>query len=260
LLTHTHRLVSDCGFQYPYAVILRSSFFKPAVEAAACQMTRSEALPFPCPDFVCPVDAIRLGYPWIEMSDYRADANARNGFAPVAMTQSPPPGSIFRYDSTIPYTIVATDAANRTESCTSQVLVPPLTACGTVQLTVAAAGQQQQQGGGGASRIRAPFVPVSTRTIIVATVYKMKGILQSRLRGRGAATARLTKGGDKLTGGIRFRGNKTEGSLNSLAVEEPFTYYNASEALQVDLQVRDNANPANNVARFDVYCQEVLGE
>lgn len=214
-------------------------------------MSRSDDLPFPCPDFVCPVDVTQLGYPWIQMSDYRPDAKSRNGFMPVLLTQSPPPGSIFRFDSTVSYTITAIDASNRTESCTARVFVPPLTVCGTVELNVTERGS---------SRIQAPFVPLSNRTIIVATVYKMKGRLENGLRGGGSATARLTKGSDKLNGAIRFRGNKTEGSLNNLVVKEPFTYYNASRALQVDLQVTDNANPDTNVARFDVYCQEALGE
>jgi hypothetical protein len=242
---------SGCGLPNPPLVLtLRSYAFKEAVERTACQMSRSADPPFRCPDFTCPVDLTQFGYPWIEMPDHRPGAVARNGFEPVSMTQFPPPGAIHRYGSTIPYTVTGVDATNRTESCAAAVYVPPLTACGTVNLNVT--------GGVGSSNRRAPFVQYPNRTLSIATAYKMKGILSRRLRGSGTATARLYKGGDKQNGAITFRGNQTKGALNNVMVTANFNFLNVSRALQVDLQVRNNANAGPNLARFDVYCQVAL--
>jgi hypothetical protein len=216
------------------------------VERAICALSRSDTIPLECPDFVCPLDAVQLGYPWSEIADVAPTARARNGFSPVVRTQFPPPGSIIRHNSRTEVTVTSTDAGNRSISCTTRVYVPQLALCGSVDMIVPM----------GTSVQRGAFKPISNRTIFIGTAFKMKGYLQNRLQGRGSATARLRKGGDKYGGTITFRGNRTKGALNNLAIVEPFSFINSSNALQVDLQVRDNTNPEKNVARYMVYCQE----
>lgn len=227
-------------------MFLKASYFKADVQAVACKLSMIDVLPFPCPDFVCPVDTIMPGYPWVELLDVRQYARARNGFAPVNVSQSPAPGSILRFDTTTEVTVTATDATNRSLSCKSNVIAPPLEPCGTVEINVTA---------GTYGRVGV-FQP--NRTIVTGTVFKMKGVLQKDLTGKGSVTARLRKGSDKYTGSIVFQGNRTKGALNNLAITSPFSFLNVSSSLAVDLDVRNNTNEEENVARYVVYCQEVF--
>jgi hypothetical protein len=214
-----------------------------------CALSRSEELLGVCPDYSCPPPTQLLGYPWGEIPDLTRAVRARNGYRPVEVSQFPPPGSVVRYDSVTEVGLTATDAEGRSEGCTTRVSVPPLIACGTVQMNVPP----------GTSTQRGIFTPDPDRITIAGTAFKMKGILQSRLQGRGSVTARLRKGGDKYGGTITFRGNRTKGALNNLAIVEPFSALNSTQALQVDLHVRDNVNPGGNVAYYTVYCQEEYG-
>jgi hypothetical protein len=200
-------------------------------------------LPFPCPDFVCPYDLLEHGYPWVELLDVGQYARARNGFSPVQFAQFPPPGSILRFGTTRGVHLTATDADNRSLSCTTSVTVPQVVLCGTVQMNVTA-GSYRQVG---------EFQP--SDGVLAGTLYKMKGILQSRLTGKGSVIARLRKGGDKFTGSIAFKGNRTKGAINNLMIPSPFTKRNASDALVVDLTVSNNTNPGTNVVRYDVFCE-----
>jgi hypothetical protein len=224
-------------------LILNATYFKSDLETLACRVSRSSVLPFPCPDFACPTDQILHGYPWVELPDFRGNTRSWNGFEPVEMSQYPPPGTILRFGTTREVNVTATDAANRTVSCTTTVTVPPVVPCGTVEMNVTA-GSYNRTGEFQANR-----------TIIAGTLYKMKGILQSRLTGKGSVKARLQKGSDKYTGSIEFKGNRTKGTLYNLMISTPFTYQTASEALQVHLTVTNNTNRDDTIARYDVYCE-----
>jgi hypothetical protein len=237
--------VTECG-SVPAALFVKATYFKREVYDAACRLSTKESLPFPCPDFVCPVDTVLPGYPWVELVDVRSYTQARNGFKPVDVTQFPPPGSILRYGTSTIVTVTATDASNRSLSCTSSVIAPRLLPCGTVEVSLPA-GTYGRTG---------VFQP--NRTIVTGTVFKMKGILQNQLGGRGSVTARLRKGSDKYTGSVVFQGNRTKGAINNLFITSPFSFLNASSSLAVDLDVINNTNVAKNAARYVVYCQEVF--
>jgi hypothetical protein len=228
---------------------LRASHYLDEIRDAICALSRSDVLPVACPDLFCPIEIWKSGYPWIELPDLTREVVARNGFHPVDVSQFPPPGSIIRFDSDTEVTVTATDSSNQSRSCSVYVTVPPLAFCGTVEMNVPR-GTSFQSGG--------EFKDIPDSIIISGVAYKMKGILQSRLQGKGSVTARLRKGGDKYHGSITFRGNRTKGALNNLAIAEPFSFVNSSRALRVDLQVWNNVNPGRNVARFDVYCQYTL--
>jgi hypothetical protein len=129
--------VTECG-SVPAALFVKATYFKREVYDAACRLSTKESLPFPCPDFVCPVDTVLPGYPWVELVDVLPYTQARNGFKPVDVTQFPPPGSILRYDTTTIVTVTATDAASRSVSCTTTVIAPPLVRCGSVEVNVTA--------------------------------------------------------------------------------------------------------------------------
>jgi HYR domain len=227
-------------------IVLNAAIVKSSLHTLACQLSRRPILHFPCPDFICPLTRVQFGYPWAQLYEVWWDTQARNGFAPVSISQSPPPGSILRFGTTTEVTVTATDAANQSLSCTSTVIAPPLVVCGDVEMNVTA---------GSYSRVGA-FRPRGD--IVTGTVFKLKGILQSRLTGKGSVIARLRKGGNKLTGSIVFQGNRTKGALNNLMITAPFTYFNASKSLVVDVQVNNNTNQGDNVARYVVYCQELF--
>ena len=237
--------MTDCGLA-PATFFLKASYFRLEVHDAACKLSTSETLPSPCPDWVCPVDAVLPGYPWVELVDVRPYTQARNEFAPLEVTQSPPPGSILRYDTTTSVTVTATDASNRSVSCQTSVLAPQLIPCGTVEVNLTS-GTYSRTG---------TFQP--NRTIVTGTVFKMKGILQNKLTGKGSVTARLRQGSDKYTGSVVFQGNRTKGAINNLRINSPFSFLNASSSLVVDLEVKNVTDALKNVARYVVYCQEVF--
>lgn len=200
-------------------------------------------MPFPCPDVSCPLNSVRLGYPWVELFDARSNVRIRNGFAPVSMTQLPPPGSVLRFNSTTNYSVGATDASNLTQRCSSFVTVPPLSACGFVEVDVTTGSQNQS-------------VAFVNRTTVRGAVVKMKGSLKDRLQGVGSVSARLVKGVERYRGAITFQGKKTKGVLKPGMILKPFSSQDESKSLQIDLQVKNNVNTVVNVARFVLYCQE----
>jgi hypothetical protein len=215
----------------------------------ACQLSWSDELPFPCPDFVCPVNTVQTGYPWAELPDVWMYAKYRNGFGrrTLYMDQYPPPGTIVRYNSSTAVTLTAYDPnTNQTESCTTSVTVPQLVPCGTVNVTVPP-GTYTKVG---------VFEPY--KLVMSGTLYKMKGVLQSGLRGRGSITSRLWKGSDRYSGSLVFKANRTKGALNNLRISSPFSAVNPSDALQVNLDVRNVTGAANNFASYVVYCQEAV--
>jgi hypothetical protein len=174
---------------------------------------------------------------------------ARNGFVPTNVAQSPPPGSIARFNSVTKVTLTAHDGENRSLSCNTNVRAPPLSVCGSVEMNITRDTVNRL----------GVFVRSDRYVTITGTAFKMKGKLQNELAGRGSVTGRLRKGGEKYAGSITFKGNQTKGALNNFMIDEPFTLMNASDALQINMTVQDNENPEVNVAKYVVYCQETFG-
>jgi hypothetical protein len=65
----------------------------------------------------------------------------------------------------------------------------------------------------------------------------------------------LQKGSEKCTGSIEFEGNRTKGALNNILIHSPFP---STYPLAVVLEVKNNTNPATNIARYVVYCQNLF--
>jgi hypothetical protein len=219
------------------------SLVKSLLEAAVCNLSDEDTLSFTCPDFSCPADAEIHGYPFIGLPNGIPLTKSRNGFIPVQATQYPPPGSIRRFGSTTPVTITATDANNRTLACTWNVIVPPLVQLGTVELNVTT----------GTYNNSAPFQRLNT--VVSGTAYKMKGILQDRIRGKGTVQSRLQKGSHKYDGtAITLSSQKRFGRVNfNLPIW--FTFDMGASDLAVNVNVVKNTDPSANIARYIVFGQ-----
>jgi hypothetical protein len=213
------------------------------LEAAVCNLSDEDTLPFACADFSCPADAEVHGYPFIALPNGIPLTKSRNGFVPVHATQYPPPGSIRRFNSTTPVTIIATDANNRSLACIWNVIVPPLVQLGTVELNVTT----------GTYSSIAPFQRLNT--VVSGTVYKMRGILQDRMMGKGTVQSRLQKGSHKYDGtAITLSSQKMVGRVNfNLPIW--FTFDMGASDLAVNVNVSRNTDPSANIARYIVVGQ-----
>lgn len=240
MFSRAHTVCEVSG--YP-ALFARISLVKSLLEGAVCNLSDEDALPFSCPDFSCPADAEVHGYPFIELPNGIPLTRSRNGFIPVQATQYPPPGSILRFGTTTPVTIAAVDANNRTLACAWKVTVPPLVQLGTVELNVTT----------GTYNRLAPFQRLNT--VVSGTVYKMKGVLQDRIVGKGTVQSRLQRGSHKYDGTAITLSSQKNFSRVNVNLPIWFTFDMGVSDLAVNINVVNNTDPSPKIVRYIVLGQ-----
>ena len=120
----------------------RVSSFVNWIQRTTCKVTTNvSALPFPCPDLMCPPSKVLYKYPNTTLIDGKPEVipigtQFRN--TTLTLQQHPGPGTTLVANSTTAVTITATNAANETTNCTWYVGVPPLEVFATKSITIAA--------------------------------------------------------------------------------------------------------------------------
>ena len=110
------------------------------IQNSICELTSNvSAVPFLCPDLVCPPNTVRLNYPTATLPNGKPDViRIGTRFVNATLTQRPNRGSRLPANSVTAVTMTATNADNETANCTYYVGVPPLEVFATKTITIAA--------------------------------------------------------------------------------------------------------------------------
>jgi hypothetical protein len=141
----------------------RISYYADWISLSTCQISDDKNLSF-CPDLVCPLEEPVLGFPQAKIPNATRRVKVFNGFRPVNVTQSPPPGAPF--NDTTEVVVDAVDASGRTASCTWTVTYPPTVALGYATLDAL-------QGEAGPEPVRF----VTTQSTLSGLIVEMTGML-----------------------------------------------------------------------------------
>jgi hypothetical protein len=212
------------------------------IEHAVCQFSSlPEALPF-CGPLVCPVDETVLGYPWALLPNRTGRVKGIRGFAPVSVSQWPPPGTPLWRNTTTNVTMTALDSSGRKFECWWNVVVPPLSPLGSATFHVR----------NGTYNETFRFVGIYD---ITGQVYKLKGRASNKVRGRGSSVgAEIRDSGHKQTGRkLTIPENKDRGAVEVPKVAVEFSDKNLSD-ITLDVHVTRNDQP--NQLTFVAYGQE----
>lgn len=116
-------------------VYTRVSAVEDWVQGTICKLTDdASALPFGCPDFVCPPDIDLLGLANSKVPDASNLTESFNGFSPVTITQQPAAGSPLLFGWSTMVNVTATSAAGDTRSCVWKVTVPEVVLIGRAEV------------------------------------------------------------------------------------------------------------------------------
>jgi hypothetical protein len=156
----------------------------------------------------------------------------KEGFAPVRVTQWPPPGTPLWRNTTTDVTITATDASNRRLECVWKVSVAPLVELGEISMALPSARN------GTYTKTGQFLLSYWHRASLNGIVLKMKGQLQGKLSGRGSSIGgRLRRGSNKLSGRLTFNQTRTKGGISVNKVPIEFSSFNVSD-VRVEVRVR----------------------
>jgi hypothetical protein len=184
------------------------------VQETICKLTDDAgSLAFPCPDFVCPADAVVLGLSNLKVpSALDSGAQSYNGFVPVSVTQTPTAGSALRYGRDTFVKVTAVDAGGASVACRWKVTVPEEDVLGV-------AGVLLSKGSGGS---RTAMVLDGTGPGVVRVFAGL--VYAGSLAGGAVARARLRSGRNVTSPYLTLQGGGNEESLLKLKPRVPFTY------------------------------------
>lgn len=156
------------------------------VRETICKLTDdAAALPFGCPDFVCPPDTAVLGLANLKVPSSSGLTKSFNGYSPVSVTQEPVADSALRYGRSTFVNVTATNAAGDTRSCLWKVTVPEVDLIGAlgVQLKKGTSSSRHalfmESMAPGVARQLGGFVYIGS---LEGGPGKVDGVVQGRLR------------------------------------------------------------------------------
>jgi hypothetical protein len=228
------------------------------IHETICKLTDDDPsdLPFTCPDFVCPADAVVFGLSNLKVPSAIGRARSFNGFAPSTIVQTPAAGSPLPYGADTLVDVTATDPTTGTSiTCTWKVTVPEQDVVGAVAVRIRRGKKRRR----GTTTRNALFVDsLAPGVVQEAGMYVLSGSLDAGGPGGprqadGVVRGQLRAGPNFAAPILTLKGSTADDPGASVVLQRrvPFTYRSNLRVLVTAQNV-----PRTVVVLYFVYGQQ----